>query len=146
MRGFVYTGKLDEKALVKLMEEIFENKCFYICQEIDRYELGEGLPEEICSEGRAFSDEGEVRWEKNGEEYHVVLLVEKQISKIPPGLIQDNREWTLEEKLGEVYLVNLGSSQISPKFSKYPKNAEKLSTKIYLKKNVPTFISLRGFK
>lgn len=146
MKGYVYTGKMNEKALMTFMGEFFGNECFNICQEIDRYEFDIGLPRKICSEGRVFSDKGEIKWEKLGDDYSVILLVEKQVPNIPPELVSNGREWTVQEKLKEVYLVNLDSSQISPKFSKYPKNAEKLKVRIYLDKNVPKFTSLRGLE
>lgn len=149
MKGFVYSGRVDKEPLLKFINDFFiAEKSFYIQQEIETYEIEEGLPTgNISKKGQIFSEKGEVRWDEKNGKYHVVILSEHEVSNIPDEIIPTDGNWRIEEK--HLYLTSPNASHISPNFEKYPKQASdsmRLVAYFYYKDDIVTFVSPRRFE
>lgn len=146
--GYVYAGTLEVEELERIIKELFsEEGAFYIKEEIDDYQIYEGLPEhgEIPKKGRIFSDKGEVRWEeRNDGKLGVLILAEEALETLPIGIAEVNGDWAVERN--KIYLVPPGMGHISPKFDDYPKGARRMAVCFYKEKGKNVFISPRRFE
>lgn len=145
--GYVYSGILDLDSLKDLFKEInTENPLFYIKEAIDDYQISEKLPDvKIPRNGSVFSDKGEIRWDEKEGMYHVLVLTEEEIKKIPNNLLKIEGNWRIK-KNKKLFLVPLKMGHISPNFKHYPYDAKYLFVCYYLNNEKNYFISPRRFE
>ena len=94
------------------------------------------------SKGRAFSEKGEIRWEKSGNDFIVTFLTENLNSTLPKPIC----EYEVEKAETSFKLYSLKDKSINPKFEFYPtgKQDGKLKAYIYLKNGIMLTLRLRS--
>jgi hypothetical protein len=76
--------------------------------------MGKGLPKDWDDQGSIFSQMGELRWQRVGEKYRVLIFADKPLDGMEPL----GGDWDAEEK--NIYLQDLTEPRVRPLFQKYP--------------------------
>ena len=83
---------------------------------LSSFSMDEGLPLDWNDHGSVFSKTGELRWQKNGEEYRALLFLDNPM--VEPTFSKIDGEWEAEEE--NIFLQDLNEPRIRPSFKKYP--------------------------
>jgi len=139
-RGFVYSGKLPEEELNKLLGQL--GVYLYFSWNLVEMITGEGVPNKLLDFGTAFNEKHEVRWQRLGEAFQVLLISDQARNDLP--LFPVEGEWTSREI--ETKLWNLREMSINPKFERYPLIDEpegKLRCRVFYRNGLAVFVSPR---
>ena len=139
-KGYVYY-KLVAKEYLKTILEKLEPQIYFMWT-LDKFTVGTMIPETVFDAGSAFNSSMEIKWEKDGQMYHVWILSDKKIEI--QGWDEIQGDWKTEEK--ELKLINLNDKKFSPNFNVYPqikKSSGRVRARIFYRNAIPVFISLR---
>jgi len=139
-RGFVYVGKLSEEELHKLLDQL--GASLHFSWSLAEIICGEGIPSRLLDFGTAFKERHEVRWQRAGEKFHVLLISEQPREDL--GLSPVEGEWGSQEI--ETKLWDLREMSINPPFTSYPLINEpdgKLKCRVFYRNGLAVFVSPR---
>jgi len=138
MKGYIYKLELKDNELKDFIKKNLGENLICIPESLDFYEPLSYVPDDLKSKGRAFSEKGEIRWEKYENKFIVILLTET--------LKENQPDFQCEVEELEFSLFSLEDKRINPKFERYPtgKKDGKLKTYVYIKDGMPLTIRLRS--
>jgi len=139
--GYVYQGILKENELREIFQCLGKNT-IYIIWNLKSIKINVGQPDELYEHGILFNDWCEIRWQRLGEEFQVLVLCDREIKDLPLNKL--NGEWKTKDE--EIRLVQLNLSKFNPPFESYPiTNAPKakMRCKIFYYNNFAIFVSPR---
>ena len=141
MKGSLFHATLKKEQLLSQILNLLKNP---ITLQWDRGELQlfNNAPTKIKPEGSSFSKEGEIRWEKRQNHFHVLLFTENLSP--PSPFIPCQGDWETERK--KIPLISLHNRRYSPPFSQYPNSSSPrpyLCGFLYKQKQIPFFFSPR---
>jgi hypothetical protein len=145
MKGFVYTGRLDEASLRILAHQTFGDALvFHITEALDDYRPGSGLPADLKRQGRLFAESAELRYERVGNTFTCLLLTEREMGFVPPCVLEPvPGAWETAET--EQLLMSTSAPHVKPLFTQYPNAAQRVSVSVYCDRGLPRFTRLRSF-
>jgi len=142
-KGYIYKFKMHEKELREFIRTYLNNPVS-IPEDIYSYETISGIPSRFGMKGRAFSSEGEIRWQKQVDGYNVFHLTETHGESLVDKLIC---ECEVIEETSDIFLFPLNDKSINPSFGSYGgSDNTKISFYIYSKEGIPLTIRIRGLK
>jgi len=142
-QGFVYHWRGDAQVLRKIARQVLGDEAFCWVADAPRLEVLSGIPDDLKDQGALFNMRGEIRWQRRGDEYEAVFLMDEPISV---SCEQVNGEWRSKEL--KVFLQSLEERQVDPQFEVYPHGASegRLLGRIFYRDGICLFTSPRRFE
>lgn len=143
---YAYSFIADEKeiqALSRLMGETV-----FWRADLSQFRIGKGLPDRWTDRGSIFGRNGEIRWQRIGDNFKLLIIIDKTdkaTDKALEGRTPIEENWQAEEEI--VYLQDLNEPRINPQFDSYPhgEGRGRLRIMAVYRNDVPLLMSPRKF-
>lgn len=114
---------------------------FFWVADLTNFQIGTGLPPNWLDQGSVFNETAELRWRREGEVYHVLVLSDHAVE----GLTPLNGVWESTEEC--IMLQDLLEPRVRPSFDAYPngQSRSRMRVKVFRCDGTIVWISLRGF-
>ena len=137
-----YSFIADEKeiqALSRLMGETV-----FWRADLSQFRIGKGLPDRWTDRGSIFGRNGEIRWQRIGDNFKLLIIIDKT-DKALEGRNPIEGNWQAEEEI--VYLQDLTEPRVNPQFDSYPHGERRGRLRIMTvyRNDVPLLMSPRSF-
>lgn len=109
---------------------------------LSSFHVGKGQPADWNDQGSVFSPKGEMRWQRNGDRYKALILVDQALE----GLKAVDGDWVEVDE--DIYLQDLVEPRVRPQFQEYPHGDVKgiLKVKTCMRNGFIVAISPREFQ
>lgn len=136
MKGYVYTGQLDSETLKRLIQSL--PNAILLSWDLSQLDFSGDLRDAGC----AFNSKTEIRWQRVGDIFRVLVLSDDERPNIGFELVQG--DWRIQD--GKTTTISMNDHQFSPQFEKYPTvntASASLNYKVFYRYNIAMFVSPR---
>lgn len=139
---YAYSFIADEKeiqALSRLMGETV-----FWRADLSQFRIGKGLPDKWTDRGSIFGENGEIRWQRIGDNFKLLIIIDKDDIDLEGRTPMDGN-WQAKEEI--VHLQDLTEPRVNPQFDSYPHGERRGRLRIMAvcRNDVPLLISPRKF-
>lgn len=135
-KGYVYTGRVDSEMLKELVQNL--NNKILLSWDLSQLDFSEDLRDAGC----AFDSKAEIRWQRVGDIFRVLVLSDDERPDIGFKLVQG--DWRIQD--GKTTTISMNDHHFSPQFEKYPTvdtASARLNYKVFYRNHVAMFVSPR---
>ena len=115
-RVYVYSRETDEQDLKSLARKIGE--AVFWTADLSRFQVGKAFPDSWGERGSVFSSTGEIRWQKKGDAFKILVISDRPLDGFSPEEGPKDGIW--EAKMEKVFLQDLKEPRVNPQFKNYP--------------------------
>lgn len=141
MKGYIYAGKVGAEKLRELTQGL--PNAVTLSWDLARLDFSGELRDVGC----VFNARAEIRWQRVGSDYLVLVLSDEERRNL--GLEEVQGEWEVDEasyKQDGMRLIDLNDRRFYPQFEEYPvvqATRARLKGKVFLRDHMPIFVSPR---
>lgn len=136
-----YSFIADEKE-IQVLSRLMGETVFWR-GDLSQFRMGKGLPDRWTDRGSIFGRNGEIRWQRIGDNFKLLITIDKT-DKALDGRTPIEGNWNAEEDI--VYLQDLTEPRVNPQFESYPHGERRGRLRIIAvsRNDVPLLMSPRG--